>query len=237
MSKTIAIYKKDLKSYFLSPIAYVLMGVYLTLSGLFFYISTIGSGVASMEYVFGNMIFVFLVISPILTMKLISEEKKTGTDQLLLTSPLRSHQIVLGKYFAALTVYFLIILITFIYPGILYFYSRIDLGPVFSGYLGILFIGAAFLSAGLFASSLSENQIISGVVGFCILLISWSINYLSTSFEGPIQSFIEYLSIIKHYNEFEMGIIDLGNIVYYISYIAIFLFLTTGMVNKTWSRG
>lgn len=237
MNKMLAIYKKDLKAYFLSPIAYVSIGLFLMLSGLFFFLSTIGSQVATMEFAFGNMIFIFLIISPILTMKLIAEEKKTGTEQLLLTSPIELYKIVLGKYFAALTIYVITLVITFIYPAVLYYYSRIDLGPIISGYLGLLLIGAAFLSAGIFASSLTENQIIAGIVGYCILLISWSFTWIADMFQGTTTKVFEFLSIIDHFNDFQIGIIDTSHIFYYISYAFVFLFLTVRVIEKRrWAK-
>jgi len=190
-----------------------------------------------MEYAFGNMIFIFLILSPILTMRTLTEEKKSGTNQLLLTSPIRLRSVVIGKYMAVLTVYAAMLLITFAYPIILYHYSKIDLGVVASGYFGILLIGAAFTSAGLFASSLTENQIVAAIIAFGILLLSWSMEWLAGLFQGILSKFFGFLSIINHFNDFQLGIVDTGNIFYYLSYIFIFLYLTIRTVEKTWSRG
>lgn len=234
-----SICNKEIKSYFLSPIAYVLIGFFLVLSGYFFCGTTIGSGIATMEYTFVYMIIIFLVICPILTMRLISEEKKAGTEQLLFTSPLKLWDIVLGKYLAAMSVYIVILLITFIYPLILYYYSKIDLGPVLTGYIGIFLVGAAFISVGLFASSLTENQIIAGIVSFAILAIFASLEILVGVFSGAAGQVFEFLSILnRFFSNFQVGIIDASDIAYFISFIFIFLFLTIRVIEKRrWSKG
>lgn len=238
MRKTIAIYKKDLKSYFLSPIAYVSIGFFLILSSLFFYLSTIGTRIATMEFTFWDMMLFFLFIAPILTMRLIAEEKRAGTDQLLLTCPLRPINIVLGKYFAAFTVYLVMLLITIVFPAILYYYSKIDLGPVFSGYLGLILVGGAFISLGLFASSVTESQIIAGIIGIASLLLFWSLGWLGSTFEGNVKKVFESLTLTNHFNSFQTGILDTGDIFYYLSFIFIFLYLTVRVIEKRkWSRG
>lgn len=243
MNKVIAVFKKDLKSYFLSPIAYVTIGIFLLLLGIMFYISTIApsvsSGEATMENAFWNMISILLVIVPILTMKLIAEEKRAGTDQLLLTSPLNSWSIVLGKYFAALTVFITALVITFVYPAILYSYSepKIDISLVASGYLGMLLIGGAFISVGLFVSSLTENQVIAAVISFAILLILWALDWIGDVFSQVTKTIFSYLSITTHFNDFSIGVLDTGNIFFYLSFIFVFLFLTVYIIERSWSKG
>lgn len=243
MNKVIAVFKKDLKSYFLSPIAYVTIGIFLLLLGVLFYLSTIATTVsqreATMENAFWNMISILLVIIPIITMRLIAEERRTGTDQLLLTSPLSSWSIVLGKYFAALTVLMTALIITLIYPAVLYAYSepKIDLSVVVSGYLGVLLIGGSFIAVGLFVSSLTESQVIAGVVSFAILLILWSLDWVGDFTSQVAKTIFSYLSVTSHFNDFSIGVLDTGNIFFYLSFIFVFIFLTVYVIEKSWSKG
>ncbi|MDP4267646.1 MAG: ABC transporter permease [Bacteroidota bacterium] len=239
MSKMCAIYKRDLSSYFSSPTAYILIGIYLLTASYFFCISVFGSQTATMEYAFMYMFMIFLVISPILTMRLIAEEKKLGTDQLLLTSPLRIWDIVLGKFFAALTLYAVMMAVTLIFPAILYYYSKIDLGPVITGYIGLFLMGGAFISVGLFASSLTENQIISGIISFVILLLSVSLEAIATFAQGTVQALLNYLSLMRRfYENFQVGILDAGDVFYYLSFMFIFLLLTVSVIQRyRWTRG
>lgn len=234
--KIMTIYKRELKSYFLSPLAYVLMGFFLLISGYFFATFVLSSQYAIMFPILGNMIFVFMFISPILTMKLLSEEMKNGTDQLLMTSPLSVTDMVLGKFLASLTVFVLALVITFIYPLYLKIYSSPDFGPILTGYIGMLLIGASFLAIGLFGSSLSENQLISGVISFSLLLIFWIIDWLGNIFQGAIKVIVQNLSLLQRFNNFQNGILSLNDTIFYLSVIIFFIFLTIIIVDKRrWS--
>ncbi|SNX54581.1 ABC transporter permease [Thermoanaerobacterium sp. RBIITD] len=234
--KILTIYKRELKSYFLSPLAYVLIGFFLLISGYFFATFVLSSQYALMTPVFGNMIFVFMFISPILTMKLLSEEMKNGTDQLLMTSPLTVTDMVLGKFFASLTVFISALVISFIYPLYLKIYSTPDFGPILTGYIGILLMGAAFLAVGIFASSLSENQLVAGVIGFSLLIIFWIISWLGDVFQGKTKTIAENISLLQRFNNFQNGILNLNDIVFYLSFIIFFIFLTIMVVDKRrWS--
>lgn len=234
--KILTIYKRELKSYFLSPLAYVLIGFFLLISGYFFATFVLSSQYALMTPVFGNMIFVFMFISPILTMKLLSEEMKNGTDQLLMTSPLTVTDMVLGKFFASLTVFISALVISFIYPLYLKIYSTPDFGPILTGYIGILLMGAAFLAVGIFASSLSENQLVAGVIGFSLLIIFWIISWLGDVFQGKTKTIAENISLLQRFSNFQNGILNLNDIVFYLSFIIFFIFLTIMVVDKRrWS--
>lgn len=240
MKRMIAIYKKDVKSYFLSPIAYIVIGLFLFITSWIFIRATIDQGVAIMDDIFRFIILILLIISPILTMKLIAEEKKTGTYQLLLTSPISSWSIVLGKYFAVLSVYAVMLIFTFTFPIILNHYSPtgIDILPVVSGYIGLFLIGGAFLSFGLLASSLTENQIVAGVIGVISLFILYILDLIGGGFEGVTKKVFEFMSLGNRFNDFQIGILDTGNIVYYLSFIFIFLYLCVVVIEKRkWSRG
>lgn len=234
--KILTIYKRELKSYFLSPLAYVLIGFLLLISGYFFATFVLSTQYALMSPVFGNMIFVFMFISPILTMRLLSEEMKNGTDQLLMTSPLTVTDMVLGKFFASLTVFALSLVISLIYPLYLKIYSTPDFGPILTGYIGMFLMGAAFLAIGIFASSLSENQLIAGVIGFSLLLLFWIISWLGDIFQGIAKTIVENLSLLQRFNNFQNGVLSLNDMVFYLSVIIFFIFLTIMVVDKRrWS--
>lgn len=234
--KMLTIYKRELKSYFLSPLAYVLVGFLLLISGYFFATFVLSTQYALMSPVFGNMVFVFMFISPILTMRLISEEMKNGTDQLLMTSPLRITDMVLGKYFAALTVYTLSLVVSLIYPLYLKIYSTPDFGPILTGYIGTFLMGAAFISIGIFASSLTENQLIAGVIGFSILLLFWIVSWLGDVFQGTAKNIVDNISLLQRFTNFQNGVLSLNDIVFYLSVIIFFVFVTIMVVDKRrWS--
>jgi len=183
-----AILKKELHAYFVSPIAYVVFAVFLGLSGYFFFAYTAAFNMQSMHYMrysyalgevsinemifrplFYNIGIILLLMMPLFTMRMYAEEKKSGTMELLLTSPLTNTQIIMGKYLGAMAVFGLMILFTIIYPIILFTYGNPELGPVLSGYLGLFLLGGAFISFGCWASSFTENQIVAAVVTFGVL--------------------------------------------------------------------
>lgn len=169
----IAVFKKEMKAYFSSLTGYIFMGFFLLLSGFFVALSNLLSGNPDYNGVLASINFVFLFVVPILTMRLMSEEKKQKTDQLLLTSPLKIWDIVLGKYFAAVGVFLLTLLITCIYPIMLSFFGELAWAEIIGGYVGFFLLGCAFISIGLFVSSKTDNQVISAVITFSILLFIW----------------------------------------------------------------
>lgn len=230
------IYKREIKAYFLSPMAYVLLGFFLLLSGYFFSTFVLSTQYAMMGPILGNMLMAFMFISPILTMRLLAEEMKTGTDQLLMTSPITTTDIVIGKFLAAITVYLLGLVITFLYPIYLKLYASPDMGPIFTGYLGMLLAGGAFISVGLFASSLTENQMIAGVIGFALLLIFWIINWLGDAFQGVAKQIVQSISLLQRMDSFQKGILSVNDIVFFLSFIVFFVFVSIMVVDKRrWS--
>jgi len=240
MKLIFTILKRELKSYFSSPIAYIILVVFLVLSGVFFFVylqSFVGSQFDPRfqffkerlnlnEFVIrpylGTISVVLLLMIPIITMRLIAEERKNYTAELLFTSPLGVIHIVLGKFLASLTLFLVMIILSAIHVVVLMVYGNPDLGPVLSGYLGLLLLGSSFLSIGLFASSLTENQIIAAVISFGVLLVFWIIG-ASSDAESSV---LGYLSIINHFDNFTKGVIELKDIVYYLSFIFLGIFLT-----------
>ena len=240
MKVLFTILKRELKSYFSSPVAYIILVVFLVLSGVFFFLylqSFISSQFDPRFQLFkeklnlnefvvrpylGTISVVLLLMIPVISMRLIAEEKKNYTSELLFTSPIRVVQIVLGKFLAALTLFLIMLILSAIHLLILTLYGNPDLGPVLSGYLGLFLLGASFLSIGLFASSLTENQIVAAVISFGILLVFW---ILGASSDAD-SSVLGYLSIINHFDNFTKGVIEVKDVVYYLSFSFFGLFLT-----------
>lgn len=239
------IFKKELKTYFVSPIAYVMFIVFLVLAGYFFFNLTAFFNMQAIHYMryesamgeinvnemvisplFYNISIILLLMVPLFTMRMYAEEKKTGTLEILLTSPLSSLQLVVGKFLGTLAVYIIMLGFTLIYPLILFMYGNPDLGPIISGYIGIILMGAAYISIGSLCSSFTENQIVAAVISFGVLLLLWVIS-LASSFAGPILGeVLSYISLIEHFHDFAKGVIDTKDIVFYLSFIGFNLFLT-----------
>ncbi len=239
MGNMIAIMRKELRTYFVSPVAYVVIAAYLLMSGIFFAIlltAPTGAAESRLDIVFGNVPVVLLIVAPALTMRLLAEEQKSGTIELLLTSPVRDWEVVVGKYLASLVLYLIPVAMTLIYVVILRRYSSPDLGPMLGGYLGIVLFGAAFLSVGMLATTLTQNQVIAALISIALLLALWLINAFANVVQGPISSALQYLSIISHYNEFYSGVIDTRHVIYYLSVIAVSIFLSVRVLEtRRWT--
>jgi ABC-2 type transport system permease protein len=223
------VFKREVKAYFYSPIGYVFIGLFVFLAGMVFRNGVIGSMMPVFDYVLVPLAIFSTFLVPVLTMRLLADERKSGTEQLLMTSPRTITGLVAGKYLAALFVFICASLITLLYVLIMSMYGKPDVGPIISGYIGFILLGGAYISVGLFASSLTENQIISAVISCVILLFSW---FASGT---PVLSWI---SFIERYVDFINGLINLEQVIFFISSIALFIFLTVRVIEKRrWSRG
>lgn len=246
-----AICKKEIKTYFTSPIAYVVITVFLVLVGFFFYSLILWFNSQSLQMarnpyyqqqmninqmvyspLFHNISIILLLMIPLLTMRLLAEEKKANTDELLYTCPISINQIILGKYFASLFVLVVMLLLTGVLSIFTFAYGNPEIVPILSGYLGLFLMGAAFMSAGIFFSSLTENQIVSAVLTFGALLLFWILNWASYSAGGIWKAVLNYLSFFQHFDDMTKGILDTTHIVYYISFIFFGLFLTHSVIQS-----
>ena len=254
MSNILAIAHKELKSYFASPIAYIVIGFSAILFGWFFvnllyYFDRMslqagmGQGGAVnvnemlISPLFLNVSVILLFTLPLVTMRTYAEEKRSGTIELLLTAPLTDIQIVVGKFLGGLVLYAAMLGATVFHLGFLFAFGNPEWRPVATGYLGLLLMGGCFLSLGLFVSSLTKNQIVAGMITFALFLMFWVINWMA-SFTGPTtQAVLNYLSITEHLNDFTRGVIDTKHLVYYLSFIAFSLFLTVRAVDSERWRG
>jgi len=234
----LAIIRRDFRSYFKSPIAYVLIGLYMLLLGLFFN-SYLGLGISDIisEFV-ASMSSMLILIIPILTMRTLAEDKKNGTEVLLLTSPVRVTEIVMGKFFACFCVFLVMTAATLIFPLIVIIVGKPDIMMIISSYLGYILIGAVYISLGVFASSLTENQIIASIITLVFMFLIQNIGYLAGFFSGFLNKVFLWISIFDRYMDFNKGIIDLTSIVFMISYTAVFTILTVRIIErKRWSQG
>lgn len=235
---------KDYKTYFTSPIAYIVIAGFLVIMGWMFFFNLSHFNLQSMQYkqfgmgkgtsltdgiirpLYGNMNVIFLFLVPFITMRLFAEERKLQTIQLLMTSPITLMEMVLGKFFSAFLLVFTMLSATMVYPIILYVFGNPDLGPILTSYLGTLFLASCYLSIGVLFSAMTENQIVAGALTFAAGLFLWLVNWASQS-AGPVFSDIfDYLSLIQHYNNFSQGIIDTSDCIFYVSFIGLGLFFT-----------
>ena len=224
---TLAIAQRELKSYFVSPVAYVVTAFFLLIAGYLFSLILLQSNEATLRYLQSNLSVIWLFVTPFLTMRLLAEEQRTGTIELLLTNPVRDAEVVAGKYLGALVFLFFMLAFTLYYPALIYLLSgRPDLGPMAAGYLGIVLQAGAFLAVGLLASSLTENQMISAILSFAILLVLWLADAVSNNLGSPVKDIFKYLSITQQFNDFPRGIIDTSHVVYFLSLVAACLALT-----------
>lgn len=228
-----AIAWKETKSYFSTPGAYIIATVFLALTGYFFVQSiSVALPEASIRGWAISSIIVFTLWAPVLTMRLLAEEQKLGTLELLMTSPVRDTEIVLGKYLATLLVLISTLVITLFYVALLAWFGDPDIGPVFVGYLGLLLYGAAALSIGLLASSFSPNQIVSAVVGFGVLLMLTLIGQAAPLTEGITSQVLSQISLTTQFQNFARGIIDTHSVVYFIVITVLMLFLTSRILES-----
>jgi ABC-2 type transport system permease protein len=257
MRNVLAIAQKELRAYFVSPIAYIVIGVFSIVFGLS-YIGILDwfvrQGMQMGDLGMGgpqnmnvnqqlirpamlNVLVFFLLLLPLITMRTYSEEKRSGTIELLLTSPLTDLEIVLGKFLGAMALYCAMLLVTVIHFGLLFRFGSPDLKPLAAAYLGLLLFGGCFVSVGLFISSLTKNQIVAGAVTFCVFLVLWIINWISQSVGPPADAVLNYLSMTEHLDDFVKGVIDTKHLVYYCSFIAFGLFLTVRSLDTERWRG
>lgn len=233
----LAIFKREFKSAFTSPIAYIFLFLILIFSGFFFAAGTLGADSADLMPVFGNILIIFIFAVPVLTMRVFSEEKRQKTDQLLLTSPTTNTQIVMGKFFSAYLVYLLSLVIFIVYYITVSFFVQPAVGIFVGNMVALCLVGSAFIAIGIFISSLTENQIASVLTTFgTFLLLLFIENFKSFIPEGSIFRFlthvIDAMAIYGRYSNFTMGLFDFSAILYYISVAGLFLFLTTQVLEK-----
>lgn len=244
MKQIWTIARKDFRTYFTSPIAYIVIAGFLGIMGWMFFFNLSFYNQQYMQYsqynmgkspsitdgiirpLYGNMNVIFLFLVPFITMRLFAEERKVQTLSLLLTSPLTLAEMVLGKFLSALLLVTVMLALTLVYPILLFIFANPDLGPICTSYLGTLLLCSCYLSLGTLFSSMTENQIVAGALTFAGGLFFWLVSWASQS-AGPVWSdVVGYLSLIQHYNNFSQGIINTSDVIFYLSFSGIALFLS-----------
>ncbi len=241
---TLTIARKELNSYFRSPIAYGVMAFFALISGYFFFVAVeffVRRGMESAmmgqsapmdmgDYIirplFSNISVIGLFLIPMITMRLFAEEKRTGTIELLLTSPINDLEIILGKWLGAMVLYVAMLAISALSLSVLFIYGHPDWKPILVGYLGLVLQGGSLLALGAFISNCTKNQIVAGVAGFATMLLLWVLDWASSFGTSVVDKVVSYLSVLQHFDTFSRGVIDLKDIVFYLSVIFVGLFLT-----------
>ena len=220
------IFKKELRVYFVSPLAYVFLGVLLLIAGMFFYLGVALTGEASLRVMLGNLAVALIFVLPMLTMRHFAEEQDSGTFELLMTSPLSPVSLIVGKWLASLAMCVLMLAGTLLFPAILAYYGDPDWGIVGTSYLGLLLVCAAFCATGIFASSLTNDQVAAGMGGIVMLLPFWMIGSAGALVGDKAQAVLDQLALLPHLRGFTKGVIDSADILYFVAFTFVFLFLT-----------
>jgi ABC-2 type transport system permease protein len=257
MRNILAVAGKELRAYFHSPIAYLVMAVYAVLCGFFFYsfaatyvVQTFrmqamgGMGMPNMtinDYVIrplfqGVLSIVLLLVIPLITMRLYAEEKRSGTIELLLTSPITDFQIIAGKFLGALMLFGTMIVITFAYVSTLFIYGNPSAKPLIAQAVGLFLFGASLLALGMWISTFTKNQIIAAVVSFAAFLLIYVLNWVTAYSSGTVSKVLSYMALTTHFDGFAKGVVDLKDLVYYVSVIALGVFLTARSVEALKGR-
>jgi ABC-2 type transport system permease protein len=254
MRNVLAIAQKELKGYFASPTAYIVIGFFTFLYG-WFYVTildyfmrmgmqaqfggpqTINVNQSLIRPLFQNVPILMLFVMPMVTARIYAEEKRSGTIELLLTSPLTDLEIILGKFLGALLLYAVMLVVTLIHIAVLFAYGTPEWKPLVTAYIGLLLMGGSFIALGLFISSLTKNQVVAGTVTFSVFLLLWVITWIGDTGGPTVSAVTNYLSIINHFDDFSKGIIDTTHLIYYFSFISFSLFLTLKSVDSERWRG
>ncbi len=254
MANILAIFKKELRSYFVSPVAYGILAIFAAMAGFFFWVITsvyqtaslqsmmnpmMGQGLNPSEWVFRplfrNLAVIMLFMMPALTARLFAEEKRQGTAELLFTYPIRDLELLLGKFLAALALFLCMLGMTLVYPLLLAPFARFEWGTLLAGYLGLVLLGVAFLALGTLVSTLTEHQLVAFAITFGAALLLWIIAWPADQAGATFRTLMNHLSIIAHQESFAKGVIESKDVIFYLNFTLLFLFLTLrSLESKRW---
>ncbi len=236
MKKVLPIFRREMFSFFFSPVAYIVITVFLLITGWIFTSEMFIANDSSMRGVFGFIPFIFLFFVPAVTMRLLSEEHKSGTIELLLTMPISDAEIVLGKFLAGLGLLVTAIVFTLPYAMTIMVLGEPDLGMLLTSYIGLVLMGASYVAVGIFASTISGNQVVSFIIAFLIIFALWLINKFLVLIPPPMVPFLQYMSIDYHFNNISRGVLDSRDIVYYLSLVVFMLSLAKlSLESRKWN--
>lgn len=229
MNNALTIFRREMRSYFNSPVAYIVITLFLLVSGYFFSSTLFLNNSADLRSLFGIAGFILMLFTPAVTMRLLAEERRSGTIEILVTLPVKDEEIVVGKFLAGFALTAISIVLTFVAYLTVTSLGNADFGAAFGGYLGLILMSGVYVAIGLFTSSLSPNQIIAFIVGFVIIFAFFMLDKILPFMPDALTSFLEYLSIDYHYNNISRGVIDSRDLIYYFSMIFFFLYLAIKM--------
>lgn len=228
-----AIFRREVQSYFSSPIGYIFLAAFFAASGVLFSLTSLEQGSTQLDSMFAQLMIILIVLIPILTMRTMSEEKKNKTDQCLLTSPVSLFGIVAGKFLAALLIYVIGVAITIVYAVVVSAYSTPDWNVIVGNVTGLILLGAAFIAIGIFCSSFTENQVVSAVVSFIVMVVLYLFSTIGNLIPVEfISTIFSKLSFWERYYGFTYGLFDMSNVLFFISSVVVFLFLTVRVLEK-----
>ena len=232
-----AIIKRELYSYFCSPVAYVVMAIFLFFSGLFFSMVCLMGDTSNLTYVFNNMFLVIVLLTPMMCMRLLSDEKRLRTDQALLTSPVSILGIVMGKFFSACILFLVCLAIYVIFGFVLSFFVTPQWSVILCNFLGLFILGCALIAIDLFLSSLTESQMIAAISGFAVGLLVYLLDNIASAIPVEfLEKAVKSMSFLSHYQNFTVGLLSIADLVFFLSVIALFIFLTVRVIEKKrWS--
>jgi ABC-2 type transport system permease protein len=222
---TLAIAQRELKSFFVSTIAWIVMAAFLLISGFLFSAILLSTNEASLRYLISNLSVILLFIAPFLTMRLLAEENRLGTVELLLTNPVRDAEVIIGKFLGVMAFVIVMLLFTLYFPALLFVFGSPDVGPMVAGYIGVALQAAAFVAIGLAISSMTQNQIVAAFLTFAILLVMWLSDSMSNYLGKPLADIMKYISVTSHFQDFSRGVLDSSHIIYFVSIAVAALFV------------
>lgn len=227
------IFKKEMNQYFKSMTGYIFLAVFLAITGYYFMVNNLLAQSNDMKEYFNTMVFTLMFLIPVLTMRLFAEEKKSKTDQLLLTSPVSINSIVFGKYFAAMLVFLAGLVVTILYVVVIGIMGEFEVYTVLGCYIGMIFMAACFIAMGMFISSVTENQIIAAILTYALLLGFYVVSLLASYINSAaLVVILDWVAVFRRFNEFSMGIFNPAALFYYISLAGLFLFFTVFSITR-----
>ncbi len=232
-----AVYKRDLRAYFTSPLGYVFIAAFLIITNLIFFVTNLLTGANQLVNVYSIILYILIVVVPVLTMRTFSEDYKQKTDQLLLTAPVKASGIVIGKFLAAYTVYFIALVITILYVIIVAAVGDVNMAAVVGNYIALLAVAAVYIAIGCFISSLTENQLVAAIATLGVFIALFLMDYAYSLVNVDwIKGVLYWLSIFRRFNTFRLGVFSVADFFFYVSVAAAFLFLTVRVLEKKrWS--
>ncbi|MBZ0263884.1 ABC transporter permease [bacterium] len=222
-----AVFRKEMKSYFASPMAYIVLSVFLVITGWFFTLNLFKENLAHLRSIFDILPFLLVIFAPAISMRLIAEERKSGTLKLLVTMPVSDFDLVFGKFLAAVSLYVVGLAFTLVYAFTIMILGDAEIGPIFAGYFGLLLCGSAYLALGILGSSLTENQIVAFILSFLITAIFAILVFSATIIPQPFADIAQYLSTTYHFQNIARGVIDSRDVIYYLSLIFFSLLISS----------